>query len=323
MHHMFHDFSCVDGECVEVDNYYTDEQFVESCDDGDPCTIDTCENGTCVHTPAAPTATASSNSPVSQGATIQLYGGPDGMAEYYWTGPGGWISDVQNATRPNATTAMAGLYTLTVINEFGCIDDAATNVEVLSSPEAPTVITEAASSVTTNSATLHMSYTMGNHTSVDLRFAYKNSADTNWSHTAWASRSSNGTHAAQLSGLDSDTTYEVKAQLKHGDTVIEGTASQFTTATSSEPPPSGGGCFIATAAYGTPTAKQIDVLREFRDTVLLNNAVGSQFVTLYYRFSPPVADFIAGNELLRTLVRGLLVDPIVWAVEATGAIWQD
>jgi hypothetical protein len=49
--HMFHDFSCVDGECIEVDSYYTDEQFVESCDDGDPCTIDTCENGQCIHTP--------------------------------------------------------------------------------------------------------------------------------------------------------------------------------------------------------------------------------------------------------------------------------
>jgi hypothetical protein len=84
-----------------------------------------------------------------------------------------------------------------------------------------------------------------------------------------------------------------------------------------------GGCFIATAAYGTPTAEQIDVLREFRDIVLLENIPGSQFVTLYYQLSPPVADFIAGNEILRTLVRELLVDPIVWVVEATGDIWRN
>ena len=77
-------------------------------------------------------------------------------------------------------------------------------------------------------------------------------------------------------------------------------------------------CFIATAAYGTPTAEQIDVLREFRDVVLLKSTVGSQFVALYYRFSPPIADFIARSDLLRTLVRELLVDPIVWIVEATG-----
>jgi len=90
----------------------------------------------------------------------------------------------------------------------------------------------------------------------------------------------------------------------------------------STPPPTGG-CFIATAAYGTPTAEQINVLREFRDIVLLESIAGSQFVALYYQLSPPVADFIAGNELLRTLVRELLVDPIVWVVEATGDIWRN
>lgn len=82
-------------------------------------------------------------------------------------------------------------------------------------------------------------------------------------------------------------------------------------------------CFIATAAYGTPTAEQIDVLREFRDAVLLESTVGSQFVDLYYQLSPPVADFIAGNSFLRTLVRELLVDPIVWLVEATGDMWRN
>jgi len=82
-------------------------------------------------------------------------------------------------------------------------------------------------------------------------------------------------------------------------------------------------CFIGTAAYGTATAEQVDVLREFRDGVLLENTVGSQFVGLYYQLSPPVADFIAGNEFVRTLARELLVDPVVWLVEATGDIWRN
>lgn len=81
-------------------------------------------------------------------------------------------------------------------------------------------------------------------------------------------------------------------------------------------------CFIATAAYGTPTAEQIDVLREFRDEVLLESTVGSGFVALYYRLSPPLADFIARSSFLRTLVRELLVDPVVWMVEATGGMWR-
>jgi uncharacterized repeat protein (TIGR02543 family) len=85
----------------------------------------------------------------------------------------------------------------------------------------------------------------------------------------------------------------------------------------------GGVCFIATAAYGSPTAEQLDVLREFRDGALLESAVGSQFVDLYYRLSPPIADFISGDSFLRTLVRELLVDPVVWVVRATGDMWRN
>jgi polyhydroxybutyrate depolymerase len=87
-------------------------------------------------------------------------------------------------------------------------------------------------------------------------------------------------------------------------------------------PSGGGGCFIATAAYGTPTAKQLDVLREFRDDVLLKSTVGSRLVDFYYRTSPPIADFISEHSVVRTLVRELLIDPIVWVVQTTGNLWQ-
>jgi hypothetical protein len=90
-----------------------------------------------------------------------------------------------------------------------------------------------------------------------------------------------------------------------------------------EAPTPGCGCFIATAAYGTPAAEQIDILRDFRDVVLLNSTLGSALVDLYYRTSPPIADFIARHEVLRTLVRELLIDPIVRIVEATGDMWRN
>jgi len=80
----------------------------------------TATNSTSVTVNAKPTASASSNSPVSEGATIELYGGPSGMVSYNWTGPGGWTSGTQNAIRPNATTNMTGTYTLTVTNSYGC-----------------------------------------------------------------------------------------------------------------------------------------------------------------------------------------------------------
>jgi hypothetical protein len=87
--------------------------------------------------------------------------------------------------------------------------------------------------------------------------------------------------------------------------------------------PTSSGCFIATAAYGSPTAEQIDVLREFRDGVLLESAAGSQLVDLYYRLSPPIAGTVSGSSFLRTLVRELLVDPVVWMVGAVGSVWRN
>ena len=83
----------------------------------------------------------------------------------------------------------------------------------------------------------------------------------------------------------------------------------------------GGGCFIATAAYGTPTAPQLVVLRAFRDDVLLKSTVGSRLVSLYYKVSPPIANFISQHNFVRTLVRELLVDPIVWLAKATEGRW--
>jgi hypothetical protein len=219
--------------------------------------------------------------------------------------------------------AMAGTYTLAVTNNNGCTDDVTTDVEVLSSPVYPTVTTQTATGVTTNSVTLNMGYTVGDFNPVYVRFAYKKylCKETSRVYTDWVSKSGSGTFAESVTGLDSGTVYEFKTQIKYGDTVIEGTTLYFTTAKSSLPPSEG--CFIATAAYGTPSAEQIDVLREFRDTVLLESTAGSQFVALYYQLSPPVAEFIARNELLRALVRELVIDPIVWIVEATGDIWQN
>lgn len=68
-----------------------------------------------------------------------------------------------------------------------------------------------------------------------------------------------------------------------------------------------GGCFIATAAYGTPMAEEIQVLREFRDEYLLSNPVGKSLVDLYYKVSPPIAEFINEHPGLKPIVRaGLL-----------------
>jgi len=72
----------------------------------------------------------------------------------------------------------------------------------------------------------------------------------------------------------------------------------------------GGGCFIATAAYGSPMAPHVQLLRDFRDKFFLNNSFGKGFVRRYYTYSPPIADFISKHDNLRTIVRATLL-PVV------------
>jgi hypothetical protein len=83
-----------------------------------------------------------------------------------------------------------------------------------------------------------------------------------------------------------------------------------------------GACFIATAAYGTDTAKEIDILREFRDAVLLPDRLGARLVSLYYQVSPPIANFISQHEVLRTAVRVGFIDPIVAISNWSHDLWS-
>ena len=72
----------------------------------------------------------------------------------------------------------------------------------------------------------------------------------------------------------------------------------------------GGGCFIATEAYGYPIEPYVNILREFRDRFLLANRVGKILVDFYYTYSPPVADLIENNDGLRAIAHAILL-PVV------------
>ena len=78
------------------------------------------------------TATATSNSPICEGKTISLKA--TGGTLYNWTGPAGFIANVQNPDRPVATAAMSGVYTVTVSDANNCTVTTTTNVVVSGGP---------------------------------------------------------------------------------------------------------------------------------------------------------------------------------------------
>jgi hypothetical protein len=81
----------------------------------------------------------------------------------------------------------------------------------------------------------------------------------------------------------------------------------------------GAGCFIATAAYGTPMAGEIQILRDFRDEYLITNPVGKTMVEFYYRVSPPIAEFIAEHPTMKPVVRAGLLPAVAMSAVAVNA----
>jgi hypothetical protein len=65
-------------------------------------------------------------------------------------------------------------------------------------------------------------------------------------------------------------------------------------------------CFIATAVYGNNMAPEVVTLRKFRDNVLKKNKLGRSFIVLYYKHSPPVAEWMKKKPTISSIVRVLL-----------------
>jgi hypothetical protein len=75
-------------------------------------------------------------------------------------------------------------------------------------------------------------------------------------------------------------------------------------------------CCTATAAYGTPMAQEIGILRQFRDEYLLTNPVGKTLADIYYNVSSPIAEFITEHPGLKPVVRAGLAPAVAMSAVA-------
>ncbi len=72
-------------------------------------------------------------------------------------------------------------------------------------------------------------------------------------------------------------------------------------------------CFIATAAYGSRMANDVELLRHFRDAMLQDSVLGELAVSTYYTFGPAVAGVVGESDLLRASARAVL-SPVIEVV---------
>jgi hypothetical protein len=112
-----------------------------------------------------------------------------------------------------------------------------------------------------------------------------------------------------ISGLMSDTEYYVGVRAVD-DCRNKGPLMVVPLRTSERKAGEVDACFVATAAYGSLMANQVEMLRHFRDSMLSQSVLGQLAVSAYYTFGPTVAGVVGESELLRSTARGAL-EPVV------------
>ena len=166
-------------------------------------------------------------------------------------------------------------------------------------------------------ATVDVTLTFPGNVSTDARY-YKIHPVRGWVEIPFGSNDGDNTIILTLTDGDPDLDAD---GLQNGKIVDPG-AVTVASASASSSGGGSGGCFIATAAYGSYFDKHVTLLRQFRDTYLLNSKAGRACVAVYYKLSPPVAAFIAKHESLKAMTRWGLA-PIVglsWAAVNYGPI---
>jgi hypothetical protein len=88
----------------------------------------------------------------------------------------------------------------------------------------------------------------------------------------------------------------------------------------------GGGCLIATAAFGSELAPQVQQLREIRDNSLLKSESGTSFMStfndVYYSFSPIIADYERENPVFREMVK-VTITPMISSLSILNNVEMD
>jgi hypothetical protein len=159
----------------------------------------------------------------------------------------------------------------------------------------------------------------------DTYYYYDDATDSNsrWLHTtvrpAWSGIPQTGQttvpadpSAFQITDNVPTGDYHISAYFsKTGANTAAGATAQtdFSVATDT----AAGGCFVATAAFGSPMARQVQWLRAFRDRILLPGRAGRAFVNWYYGWSPRAAAWLREHAIARKLTRAVLWIPVAFA----------
>jgi subtilisin family serine protease len=216
-------------------------------------------------------------------------------------------------TSVNTTEGTAYYYRIRAFNSEG---------ESSYSNEAVVVIPPAAPSNLKASAVsdsgINLSWT--DNSSLEEGFSIERKTGAGGSFVITASAPQNAT-TYHDTGLNDSETYYYRVRAYNSTAGFSAYSNEAGASTSSS------SCFIAAAAYGSSLDPHVQVLRSFRDTYLLSdfilriagmewrvdNSPGRSFVALYYRHSPPAAEYIRHHPLAKSVIRCFLT-PVVYGI---------
>ncbi len=123
-----------------------------------------------------------------------------------------------------------------------------------------------------------------------------------------------------------EETEEMETMEEEKSETTEAGSMQITSTEEEQTQEEGGGCLIATAAFGSEMAQQVQSLRELRDSNLLSTSSGTAFMsgfnTLYYSFSPAIADLERENPMFREAVK-LTITPLLTSLSILNYVDMD
>ncbi len=251
---------------------------------------------------------------------------PDGsIAKYEWDfdGDGVYDRDTGSSATVSYTYSAVGTYEAKVRatdNGGAVVVSAPVVISVSSSANKPPIVVSILGTVTQNGNSVSITYDVSasDPNGVIVKFEWDFDGNgtidaTTTSAPALYTYSSSGTYSPVVTVTDNQGATATSSTTVD---VPDVSASSGSGSVSDSGSGSGGkgGCFIATAAYGSYLDPHVEVLRGFRDDVLMENPLGRSFVDFYYMVSPPMADFIARHETLRTAAR-IVLTPIVYSIE--------
>jgi len=225
---------------------------------------------------------------------------------------------------PSSTPA--GNFTTTLVDTVSILQTSTTSTWTKTTTSTSVLTTTSTSTSTTITTSTTPSTTTSTTTSVSTELyttTTTTSTSTTYTSTSYSPTITTPTTVSTTSTYMTTTTTTTTYTAAQTSQVILTTTTSTTVTVTTTPPARA--CIIASAAYGSELAPQVQFLREFRDSTVMSTFAGAQFMRIfnafYYSFSPKVAEFTAANPILQTATRALMY-PLIGALRLVAAACQ-